>query len=83
MLAGVPIIPFVTSSYAKQIKLNRWNNGEIIVEMLDPIMMDKVERSDLKKINQELRTKMLNRIKELDKEVKRPEGTPAPVYGDE
>lgn len=80
MLANVSIIPFVTSSYVNQLKLNRWNNGEIIIEMLDPISMQGVERGELKKINQELRSKMLLKLKELDKEVKRPLGDEVPKY---
>lgn len=79
-LAGVPIIPFVTSSYIQQIKLNRWNNGEIIVEMLPPRSLKDVDKKDLKKFTRQLRSDMLARLKEIDKQVKRPEGTPDPIY---
>jgi 1-acyl-sn-glycerol-3-phosphate acyltransferase len=37
MQAGVPIVPVVATSYAKQIDLNRWDNGEVHIEMLPPI----------------------------------------------
>ncbi|MCV2403962.1 1-acylglycerol-3-phosphate O-acyltransferase [Marinomonas sp. C2222] len=35
--AGVPIVPIVCSSTHQQVNLNRWNNGKVIVEMLEPI----------------------------------------------
>ncbi|MDB4837036.1 1-acylglycerol-3-phosphate O-acyltransferase [Marinomonas sp.] len=35
--AGVPIVPIVCSSTHQQVNLNRWNNGKVIVEILDPI----------------------------------------------
>ncbi|MBR7888884.1 1-acylglycerol-3-phosphate O-acyltransferase [Marinomonas sp. A79] len=35
--AGVPIVPIVCSDTHRQVKLNRWNNGRVIVETLDPI----------------------------------------------
>ena len=37
MQAGVPIVPVVASSYANQIDLNRWDNGEVLIEMLPPL----------------------------------------------
>lgn len=82
MLAKVPIIPFVASSYVDQIKLNRWNNGEIILEMLPPVSFKDAQRGDLKTINKELRQNMINKIKELDKVAVRPIGTKLPTYDD-
>lgn len=35
--ADVPIVPIVCSSTHQQVNLNRWNNGKVIVEMLEPI----------------------------------------------
>lgn len=80
MLAQVPIVPFVVSSYVNQINLNRWNNGEIILEMLEPIKMDNVKREDLKIINKNLRQTMLAKLKEIDTQVSRPEGFVLPNY---
>src|SRR5574344_1038002 len=82
MLAKVPIIPFVASSYVDQIKLNRWNNGEIILEMLPPVSFKDAQRGDLKTINKELSQNMINKIKELDKVAVRPIGTKLPTYDD-
>ncbi len=79
-LAGVPIIPFVISSYQGQLNLNRWNNGEVIIEMLDPISYNDLPKSEYKQATNDLRDLMISKIKELDKEVKRPEGSVVPNY---
>lgn len=79
-LAGVPIIPFVTSSYAGQIKLNRWNNGEIIVEMLDPIDLSNLPKSEYKQATRDLRTKMMETLKRIDTQAKRPGDFVLPKY---
>jgi len=41
MSADVPVIPVCMSSSHKTIKLNRWDNGTIYIEMLAPIALDK------------------------------------------
>lgn len=38
--AGAPVVPVVTSTTHQQINLNRWNNGKIIMEFLDPIKLE-------------------------------------------
>ncbi len=42
--AGLPIIPIVCSSTGG-VKLNRWNNGHVIVEMLPPISTEDYDKS--------------------------------------
>lgn len=79
-LAGVPVIPFVTSSYVGQLKLNRWNNGEVIVEMLEPIEYSNLSKSEIKTATRELRNKMLETLKRIDREAKRPSDFVMPVY---
>ncbi|MFA0677588.1 1-acylglycerol-3-phosphate O-acyltransferase, partial [Vibrio sp. 10N.222.51.A6] len=41
--AGLPIIPIVCSSTGG-VKLNRWNNGHVIVEMLPPISTEDYDK---------------------------------------
>ncbi|WP_372761006.1 1-acylglycerol-3-phosphate O-acyltransferase [Pseudoalteromonas sp.] len=41
MSANVPIVPVCMSSTHKTIKLNRWDNGTIYIEMLAPVALDK------------------------------------------
>ncbi|MGN1394451.1 MAG: 1-acylglycerol-3-phosphate O-acyltransferase [Succinivibrionaceae bacterium] len=79
-LAKVPIYPFVISSYCNQIKLNRWNNGEIIIDLLPTVKVDSVDKKDLNKITQQLHDDMLERLKQIDQEAVRPEGDDVPLY---
>ncbi|MCB5162556.1 1-acylglycerol-3-phosphate O-acyltransferase [Marinomonas algarum] len=45
--AGVPIVPIVCSDTHRQVHLNRWNNGRVIVETLDPIDTAGVDAEDV------------------------------------
>lgn len=74
MLAKVPVIPFVTSTYAGQIDLGRFNNGEIHIKLLDPIEGKDLERSQINDKTRELRDKMISCMHEMDKDVVRPKG---------
>ena len=35
--AEVPVVPIVCSSYFGQVDLNRWDNGEVLVEVMAPV----------------------------------------------
>lgn len=74
MLAKVPVIPFVTSTYAGQIDLGRFNNGEIHIKLLDPIDGKDLERSQINDMTHKLREKMIMCMHEMDKNVVRPKG---------
>lgn len=78
MLAKVKIIPFVTSTYAGQIDLGRWDNGEVHIKLLPTIDGATLERNQLNQTIQELRTNMIDELKKLDPLVRRPEGYRVP-----
>ncbi|HBO23218.1 MULTISPECIES: 1-acylglycerol-3-phosphate O-acyltransferase [unclassified Providencia] len=67
--AGVPIVPVCVSSTEGKIKLNRWNNGYVIVEMLDPIDTSKYTREQVRELSEYCHRLMEAKIKELDREV--------------
>ena len=67
--AGVPIIPVCVSNTSNKIKLNRWNNGLVIVEMLDPIDISGYGKDQARKLATHCRDIMREKIAELDKEV--------------
>ena len=46
-MAGVPIVPVAMSTTHEQIKLNRWNNGKVIIEYMPKVDVE----SDDKKYN--------------------------------
>lgn len=78
MLAKVKIIPFVTSTYADQIDLGRWNNGEIHIKLLPAIDGATLERKQIASATRDFRTQMIDAMHELDRQVKRPIGYQLP-----
>lgn len=69
MAAGVPVVPVCVSTTQGRIKLNRRNNGVVIVEMLPPVDTSKYTREQVRELAEDCRQMMIKRIAELDKEV--------------
>ncbi|MBC8948114.1 1-acyl-sn-glycerol-3-phosphate acyltransferase [Xenorhabdus ehlersii] len=67
--AGVPIVPVCVSTTHDKIKLNRWDNGTVIVEMLPPIDTTKYTKEQVRELAEHCRQMMKTKIAELDKEV--------------
>ncbi|BDH44555.1 1-acyl-sn-glycerol-3-phosphate acyltransferase [Salmonella enterica subsp. enterica serovar Choleraesuis] len=67
--AGVPIIPVCVSNTHDKIRLNRWNNGLVIVEMLPPIDISQYGKDQVRALAVHCREVMAAKIEELDKEV--------------
>jgi 1-acyl-sn-glycerol-3-phosphate acyltransferase len=67
--AGVPIVPVCVSTTSNKINLNRWNNGLVIVEMLQPVDVSQFGKDQVRELAAHCRTIMENKIAELDKEV--------------
>ncbi|MDN3615247.1 MAG: 1-acylglycerol-3-phosphate O-acyltransferase [Vibrio gallaecicus] len=66
--AGLPIIPIVCSSTG-DVKLNRWNNGHVIVEMLPPVSVEGYDKSNVRELANQCREQMKDKLEALDKEV--------------
>lgn len=73
-LASVNVIPFVTSTYSKQIDLGRIDNGEVHIMMLPCIDTSKIERHEITQATLQLREQMVTALHELDSKVRRPKG---------
>lgn len=71
--AGVPIIPVCVSNTHGKVKLNRWNNGLVIVEMLPPVDVSGYGKDQVRQLATHCRELMAARIAELDAEVARRE----------
>jgi 1-acyl-sn-glycerol-3-phosphate acyltransferase len=67
--AGVPIVPVCASNIHDTIKLNRWNNGKMIIEFLDPVSVEDCNREDIRTLCNKVHQRMAEKIKELDQEV--------------
>ena len=66
--AGVPIVPVVCSTTHNKINLNRWDNGTVICEMLEPIDVSGYSRENVRELAEYCHDVMQNRIAELDRE---------------
>lgn len=71
--AGVNIVPTVISNTHGQVKLNRWNNGEVIVETLEPIDISQYKKREIRRLMNDAHELMLDKYNQLNKEVKRPD----------
>ncbi len=69
--AEVPIVPICASNTHKTIDLNRWNNGKMIIELLDPITIAEDERDKIRTITNQTRAEMLVKLTALNKETGR------------
>lgn len=74
IMAGVPVIPVCVSSTHNKIKLNRWNNGVVIVEMLPPVDTRAYDKTQVRALATHCRNLMIQRIDELNQEVAEKEG---------
>ncbi|MEM6052325.1 1-acylglycerol-3-phosphate O-acyltransferase [Erwinia sp. P7711] len=69
MAAGVPIIPIVVSNTHDKIKLNRFNNGHVIIEMLPPIDTAAFADQSVRKLATHCRELMMAKLEALNAEV--------------
>ena len=74
--AGVNVVPTVISNTHQQVKLNRWDNGEVIVEMLEPIDISQYKKREIRRLMNDSHEIMLAKYKQLNKEVNRPDNNP-------
>lgn len=66
--AGVPIVPVVSNTYVRQVKLGRWNNGQIILRSMPPIPTTGLTLDDVPVLMDRCRQQMLDMIETLDRE---------------
>ncbi len=63
--ADVPVVPVCASNMHNAIKLNRWDNGKLILEFLDPIYLPNEEKSTLRQVVKETHSLMQDKIEEI------------------
>ena len=66
--AEVPIVPVCASNQHGTIQLNRWDNGKIIIEFLEPLYIENSDRENLRKMVNQVHELMKNKIEELSDE---------------
>ena len=60
----MPIVP-VVASCQKHIKLNRWRNGVVIVQVMDPISTLHMSADDVKQLADSVRAKMVDMYEKI------------------
>jgi len=66
--ANVPIVPICASS-SNDIKLNRWDNGKMIIEFLAPITLTQSNHDDIKAVTQQTQQIITDKFNALNEEV--------------
>jgi len=67
--AGVPIVPICVSTTSNKIKLNRWYNGDVIVETLAPIESKNYGKDQVREFAEHCYQVMKEKIDQLNEEV--------------
>jgi 1-acyl-sn-glycerol-3-phosphate acyltransferase len=65
--AGVPVIPVCASNQVGNIKLGRWHNSKVIIELLEPIYIE--NEKDIRGVADETYALMTKKIDELNLEI--------------
>ncbi|WP_426359922.1 1-acylglycerol-3-phosphate O-acyltransferase [Pseudocolwellia sp. HL-MZ19] len=66
--ANVPVVPICASS-TNNIKLNRWNNGKVIIEFLEPININNETNDTIKSVTQAAQQMISEKFNDLNREV--------------
>lgn len=64
--AAIPIVPICISSYYKNFKLNRLNNGIVYIEFMAPVTMHLEPKVNLRSIAAKLHDAMREKIQHID-----------------
>ncbi|MCE9679844.1 1-acylglycerol-3-phosphate O-acyltransferase [Shewanella sp. AS1] len=65
--AGVAMVP-VLASNQEHIKLNRWNNGVVIIEVMPPVATKGLAKSQVKELSDRIHAMMADKLAQLNQE---------------
>ncbi|QYJ74892.1 1-acylglycerol-3-phosphate O-acyltransferase [Shewanella sp. FJAT-52076] len=65
--AGVPMVPVLASNQC-HIKLNRWNNGVVIIEQMEPFETKGLDKSQVKELSEHIHAAMSAKLEQLNRE---------------
>ena len=66
MQADVPIIPICVSNMHQKVNLNRWDNGKIIIEYMEPIFLKDITKDNVRAIANTTRENMKAKFERLN-----------------
>jgi 1-acyl-sn-glycerol-3-phosphate acyltransferase len=67
--AGVPIIPVCVSNYARDMRLNRWNAGTVMIRSLPPLPTEHLTLDDMPQLIDTCRERMEACINQMDEQL--------------
>lgn len=67
--ANVPIVPICASSESEAFSLGRWDNGKMIIELLDPVYIPEGKEISARNLTDQVHALMKAKISQLDEEV--------------
>lgn len=67
--AGVDIVPICVSNLHQKIRLNRWNNGTVIIELLKPVRIADFGEDGVRELTAHCHQLMQHHIAKLDQEL--------------
>ncbi|MCO4798364.1 MAG: 1-acylglycerol-3-phosphate O-acyltransferase [Colwelliaceae bacterium] len=68
MQASVTVVPVCVSNMHKKVNLNRWDNGKIIIEYMEPVLVDGITKDNIRAITNATREQMTIKFEQLNKE---------------
>jgi 1-acyl-sn-glycerol-3-phosphate acyltransferase len=68
MQASVTVVPVCVSNMHKKVNLNRWDNGKIIIEYMEPVLVDGITKDNIRAITNTTREQMTIKFEQLNKE---------------
>ena len=75
--AGVPVLPVCASSYVKHMNLGKWHSGTVEIQILPPIMPERLATDNLDGVIDECWNNMMETIEQLDSTLEQAEQKPA------
>jgi 1-acyl-sn-glycerol-3-phosphate acyltransferase len=67
--AGVPIVPVCVSTYVRDMRLNRWDSGEVMIRSLPPIPTNGLSVDDIPDLISRCQAQMQACIQEMDEQL--------------
>ena len=67
--AQVAVVPVCASNLHQKIKLNRWNNGKMIIEFLDPIYLNDTKKENIRVVTNNAHDLMQAKLTVLNNEI--------------
>ena len=67
--AQVPIVPLCMSTTTDLVKMNRWNNGKVIIEIMDPWEVSEDDKPAVRDLASQVHGVMKQKIADLDEEL--------------